>query len=140
MYCVFLKLQTCFKKTNIIGVTINIVALNKISDLAATVVSVVLSPLNDETTFSLELAFSSGQQTTPDSHRKRFVGFYKVVIHNVEVGLTGYAVKEINCQLIFSPSVNSVQVSFINVVQSRRLHITYNASVGRVQHNLSRAF
>lgn len=57
MYCVFLKLQACFKETNIIGVTINIVALNKISDLAATV---ALNPLRDETTFSLELAFSSG--------------------------------------------------------------------------------
>lgn len=53
MYCVFLKLQTCFKKTNTIAVAINIVALNKISSLAATA---ALSPLSDETTFSLDLA------------------------------------------------------------------------------------
>lgn len=56
LYCVFLKLQTCFKKTNI-GVTVNIVALYKISDL---VVSVALNPLSDERTCSLEWAFSSG--------------------------------------------------------------------------------
>lgn len=61
--------------------------------------------------------------------QKTLGGFYKVVIHNVEVAPTAYPVKEINCQLIFSPCVNSPQLSFINMVQSHGLHIAYSASV-----------
>lgn len=48
-----------------------------------------------------------------------------MVIHNVEVAATAYAVTEINCQLIFSPCVNSPLISFVNVVQSHRLHVAY---------------
>lgn len=58
------------------------------------------------------MAKQSGQQ------QKTLGGFYKVVIHNVEVAPTAYPVKEINCHLIFSPCVNSPQLSFINMVQS----------------------
>lgn len=87
------------------------------------------SPLSGEATcvsgfaFFLRMAKQSGQP------QKTLGGFYKVVIHNVEVAPTAYPVKEINCQLIFSPCVNSPQLSFINMVQSHGLHIAYSASV-----------
>lgn len=48
MYCIFLKLQTCFKKTNIFGGDCKYCCFEQI---------VALSPLSGETTFSLELAF-----------------------------------------------------------------------------------